>query len=49
MKYSPFLVQNPGSPPENVSPPNDVKEAQMLRRAAIFGQPARCGSVSPGR
>ncbi|MBN9117623.1 MAG: DUF1501 domain-containing protein [Planctomycetes bacterium] len=38
MKYSPFLVQNPGSPPENVSPPNDVKEHQMLRRAAIFNQ-----------
>jgi hypothetical protein len=38
MKYSPFLVQNPGSPPENVSPPNDVKDPQMLRRAAIFGQ-----------
>ena len=38
MKYSPFLVQNPGSPPENVSPPNDVKNDQMLRRAAIFNQ-----------
>jgi hypothetical protein len=36
MKYSPFLVQNPGSPPENVSPPGDVKNEQMLRRAAIF-------------
>jgi hypothetical protein len=36
MKYSPFLVQNPGQPPENVSPPNDVKSEQMLRRAAIF-------------
>lgn len=38
MKYSPFLVQRPGQPPENVDPPlsgND-KDARMLRRAAIF-------------
>ena len=38
MKYSPFLVQNPGQPPENVSPPLDPKERdlRMLRRAALF-------------
>jgi hypothetical protein len=34
MRYSPFLVQNPGSPPENVSSP--VDEARTVRRAAIF-------------
>src|SRR4029079_2709141 len=34
MKYSPFLVQNPGSPPENVSSP--VDENRTIRRAAIF-------------
>lgn len=34
MKYSPFLVQNPGQPPENVSSP--VDEARTVRRAAIF-------------
>ncbi len=38
MKYSPFLVQNPGQPPENVSPPLDPRErdARMIRRAALF-------------
>ena len=34
MRYSPFLVQNPGTPPENVSSP--VAEDRTLRRAAIF-------------
>jgi hypothetical protein len=34
MKYSPFLVQNPGTPPENVSSP--VAEDRTIRRAAIF-------------
>lgn len=34
MKYSPFLVQNPGQPPENVSSP--VPEDRTMRRAAIF-------------
>ncbi|MBM3981368.1 MAG: DUF1501 domain-containing protein [Planctomycetes bacterium] len=34
MKYSPFLVQNPGTPPENVSSP--VPEDRTIRRAAIF-------------
>ncbi|HJZ53661.1 MAG TPA: DUF1501 domain-containing protein [Gemmataceae bacterium] len=36
MKYAPFQVQNPGAPPENVSPPAGISEAQMARRAAIF-------------
>jgi len=34
MKYSPFLVQNPGQPPENVSSP--VASDRTMRRAAIF-------------
>src|SRR5262249_37144925 len=34
MKFSPFLVQNPGSPPENVSSP--VPEDRAVRRAALF-------------
>ena len=38
MKYAPFQVQNPGTLPENVSPPNGVSEAQMARRAAIFSK-----------
>jgi uncharacterized protein (DUF1501 family) len=33
MKYAPFNVQNPGTPPENVSPPAGV---DMLRRKALF-------------
>ena len=36
MKYAPFNVGNPGQPPENVSPPQGVSEAQMQRRAALF-------------
>jgi hypothetical protein len=36
MKYAPFNVGNPGQPPENVSPPQGVSEAQMARRAALF-------------
>jgi uncharacterized protein (DUF1501 family) len=38
MKYAPFTVQNAGSPPENVSPPEGVKDERMLRRAALFGR-----------
>lgn len=38
MKYASFQIQNPGQPPENVSPPAGVKPDQMLRRAAIFGR-----------
>jgi hypothetical protein len=33
MKYAPFQIQNPGQPPENVSPPANVK---MDRRFALF-------------
>jgi len=36
MKYSPFLVQNPGQMPENVSAPPGVGEDRLVRRAAIF-------------
>lgn len=35
MKFAPFTVQNPGTPPENVSPPRDVAE-RMNRRAEMF-------------
>ncbi|MBN9518055.1 DUF1501 domain-containing protein [bacterium] len=35
MKYAPFTVQNAGSPPENVAPPNG---ANMVRRAALFNR-----------
>ena len=35
MKYAPFQVQNPGSPPENVSSP-PVDDAAQARRAALF-------------
>lgn len=38
MKYAPFQIQNPGSLPENVSPPAGVNELQMARRAALFGR-----------
>jgi len=38
MKYAPFSIGNPGSPPENVSPPQGVNEMQMARRAALFGR-----------
>jgi hypothetical protein len=38
MKYAPFTVQNAGSMPENASPPNGVNDAQMARRAALFGR-----------
>ncbi len=36
MKYAPFQVQNPGTMPENVSPPTGIQEIQMARRAALF-------------
>jgi hypothetical protein len=38
MKYAPFTVQQAGQMPENVSPPNGVQEARMVRRAAIFNR-----------
>jgi hypothetical protein len=34
MRYAPFAVQNPGSPPENVQSP--VDEGRTARRAALF-------------
>lgn len=34
MKYAPFTVQNPGSPPENVS--SAVADDRTVRRAALF-------------
>jgi hypothetical protein len=33
MTFAPFTVQNPGQPPENMSPP---KDANMLRRTEMF-------------
>ena len=38
MKYAPFQIQNPGTLPENVSPPTGVDASQMARRAALFGR-----------
>jgi hypothetical protein len=35
MKYAPFNVQQPGSPPEGVSPPTEVAK-RMERRKALF-------------
>jgi uncharacterized protein (DUF1501 family) len=35
MKYASFVVQNPGSPPENVAPPSDVAK-RMERRKVLF-------------
>jgi uncharacterized protein (DUF1501 family) len=36
MKYASFNVQNPGQPPENVSPPNGVAADRMARRKVMF-------------
>jgi len=36
MKFAPFNVQNPGTPPENIRPPQDVDAARMQRRAEMF-------------
>jgi len=36
MKFAPFSVQNPGTPPENIKPPQDVDVARMQRRAEMF-------------
>lgn len=36
MKYASFNVQNPGTPPENVSPPQGVSPSQMDRRKVLF-------------
>ena len=33
MAYAPFTVQNPGSPPQNINPPNDLgKDAEQRER-----------------
>jgi hypothetical protein len=36
MKYASFNVQNPGQPPENVSPPTGVAADRMARRKVMF-------------
>jgi uncharacterized protein (DUF1501 family) len=38
MKFAPFNVQNPGTPPENIKPPTDVDGSRMERRASLFGR-----------
>jgi hypothetical protein len=38
MKFAPFTVQNPGQPPENIRPPQDVDAMRMERRANLFGR-----------
>src|SRR5262249_50933014 len=35
-KYAPFTIQNPGSPPENIRPPQDVGDPRMLSRSRLF-------------
>jgi hypothetical protein len=37
MKFAPFNVQNPGTPPENIKPPAGLDE-RMERRANLFGK-----------
>jgi hypothetical protein len=37
MKFAPFTVQNPGSPPENIKPPQDIDGYRMMSRASMFG------------
>jgi len=46
MKYASFQVQNPGSPPENVEPPKDVKS--MDRRAVLFETLEGTNPAKPG-
>src|SRR5205814_8021220 len=38
MKFAPFTVQNPGQPPENIRPPQDISGDRMERRANLFGR-----------
>ena len=38
MKFAPFTVQNPGQPPENIKPPQDISGDRMERRANLFGR-----------
>ena len=46
MKYAPFNVQNPGTPPENIAAPAGIDEGRMARRAALFNRVE--GSFSTG-
>jgi hypothetical protein len=36
MKYAPFNVANPGTPPENIKAPDGIDDGRMARRAALF-------------
>jgi hypothetical protein len=36
MNYAPFTVQNPGTPPENIRPPQGVTQHRMQRRNRLF-------------
>lgn len=38
MKFAPFTVQQPGTPPENIKPPEGISEGRMERRANLFGR-----------
>jgi len=38
MKYAPFNVQNPGTPPENIAAPAGIDESRMARRSALFSR-----------
>ena len=38
MKFAPFTVQNAGTPPENIKPPQDIDEMRMERRANLFSR-----------
>ena len=46
MKYASFDVRNPGAPPENVEPPQDVKS--MPRRAVLFETLEGTSTTKPG-
>jgi uncharacterized protein (DUF1501 family) len=37
MRYASFSIQNPGQPPENIRPPQEI-EGRMDRRANLFGK-----------
>jgi uncharacterized protein (DUF1501 family) len=36
MTYAPFTVQNPGTLPENIAPPQGISSDRMARRASLF-------------
>jgi hypothetical protein len=36
MRYAPFTVQNPGTPPQEIRPPEGVDTSRMERRAGLF-------------